>query len=118
MIDIDGFKKINDLHGHIEGDRVLREFGGILQISIRKQFDSAFRYGGDEFLVCLPDCSGENVNEVIERIRKLASMKGIDFSTGVHTVDPESDNFDLLDILSLIDKEMYVSKGNKDGSSS
>jgi diguanylate cyclase (GGDEF)-like protein len=113
MIDIDGFKKINDLHGHIEGDRVLREFGGILQVSIRKQFDSAFRYGGDEFLVCLPDCGREDVNEVIERIRKLASIKEIAFSTGVHTVDPKSDNFDLLDILSLIDKEMYVSKGAK-----
>ena len=54
MIDIDNFKKVNDQHGHLVGDALLREFADVLQRSIRK-VDILGRYGGDEFFVILPN---------------------------------------------------------------
>lgn len=55
MADLDNFKQINDTHGHLVGDRVLREVSARLRGSIRS-YDAAGRYGGEEFLVVLPDC--------------------------------------------------------------
>ena len=60
LLDLDGFKAINDRLGHPAGDRILKEFAAAIEISIRKEVDSAFRYGGDEFVVILPPASGSN----------------------------------------------------------
>ncbi|UCF09870.1 MAG: PAS domain S-box protein [Candidatus Bipolaricaulota bacterium] len=57
MIDVDRLKEINDTHGHQVGDRVLRDVAGILQASVR-DIDTVVRYGGDEFLVVLPETGG------------------------------------------------------------
>ena len=56
MIDLDHFKRVNDTHGHLCGDRVLHEFGRLLNDTIRK-YDVGCRYGGEEFAVILPDTS-------------------------------------------------------------
>ena len=69
MIDVDDFKKINDRYGHLTGDRVLRSFTRILEDSIRK-IDILGRYGGDEFLLILPETRIEEARMVAERIRK------------------------------------------------
>ncbi len=69
MIDIDDFKAINDRHGHLMGDRVIRAFAGIIRKSIRK-IDLSGRYGGDEFLVLLPEATMETAKRVAERIRE------------------------------------------------
>src|SRR5262249_28985076 len=52
--DLDGFKRLNDTHGHLEGDVVLRRIGSVIFESIRKEVDSGYRYGGDEFTILLP----------------------------------------------------------------
>ena len=68
MIDIDNFKNINDTYGHLVGDKILREVSEILNNSIRT-YDIAGRYGGEEFLIILPDTGFEDALMLAERIR-------------------------------------------------
>jgi len=70
MVDIDGFKQFNDSFGHGPGDTILREFGRILGKHLRKS-DISCRYGGDEFLLLLPDSSIADTQERMEQIRIL-----------------------------------------------
>jgi diguanylate cyclase (GGDEF)-like protein len=69
MIDVDNFKKFNDSYGHHLGDRVLATIGRVLRKTLRR-IDFAFRYGGEEFVVILPDTDLESAHNVAERIRQ------------------------------------------------
>ena len=69
MIDIDGFKKINDNHGHLVGDEILQFAGEALTRSIRHR-DYLIRYGGDEFVLILMDTGMEDAHELMKRIQK------------------------------------------------
>lgn len=69
MLDIDSFKEYNDTYGHLEGDRVLKEIARIIQENIR-QIDIPSRYGGEEFMIILPEADSEEARIVAERIRK------------------------------------------------
>lgn len=71
MIDIDHFKEVNDIHGHMEGDRVLREIASLIRSSVRKS-DICGRYGGEEFIVFLAKVDIHNVISVAEHIRTQA----------------------------------------------
>ncbi len=73
MIDIDRFKDINDEYGHPTGDRLLREVASVLSMSVRK-IDIIGRYGGDEFLVLLPEAAAEAAHIVALRIQKGLSQ--------------------------------------------
>jgi len=68
MLDLDHFKRINDLHGHLTGDAVLKNVADRIVNSVRS-YDSVGRYGGEEFLVVLPGCGKEAIVESAERIR-------------------------------------------------
>ena len=68
MIDVDDFKKFNDIFGHQEGDKVLRALGQVIMTSIREQ-DVGCRYGGEEFTLILPRIDAEEALKVAERIR-------------------------------------------------
>jgi len=70
MLDIDGFKQFNDSFGHGSGDSLLREFGRILREHLRKS-DISCRYGGDEFVLVLPDSSSADTQQRVEQIRTL-----------------------------------------------
>lgn len=72
MLDIDHFKRINDNYGHQAGDVVLRCLTGICQNTLRK-IDIFGRYGGEEFVVILPETNQENAREIAERLRKNVS---------------------------------------------
>ncbi|MHB0897076.1 MAG: GGDEF domain-containing protein [Spirochaetales bacterium] len=74
MIDIDDFKSVNDTFGHNNGDKMLSRFGTLLKESLRK-FDRAFRYGGEEFVVVLPDTELTVASLVAERIRSAAEKE-------------------------------------------
>lgn len=79
MIDIDFFKKYNDTHGHPNGDKLLREFSGILK-RIMRHSDFIARYGGEEFVVILPETGKEMAVEAAEKIRKWIESE--DFEGG------------------------------------
>lgn len=72
LIDIDHFKAINDHHGHIVGDSVLRQLSAELKLNLREH-DLSGRYGGDEFCVILPDTTDAAAAEVMERLREVLS---------------------------------------------
>jgi len=68
LLDIDNFKMYNDTYGHLEGDKVLVRIGQIIQSCLRTM-DAAFRYGGEEFTVILPETNAEEANNVAHRIK-------------------------------------------------
>ena len=68
MFDIDRFKAINDAHGHLAGDMVLRELAGLLRAVVRKD-ELLARYGGEEFAMVLPETAGEQAVQACERLR-------------------------------------------------
>ena len=70
FIDLDHFKQVNDTHGHLVGSRLLAEIGNSLKMHARL-IDFAFRYGGDEFVLLLPQTSKENAMNVARRMHKL-----------------------------------------------
>jgi diguanylate cyclase (GGDEF)-like protein len=75
FLDLDDFKRINDVHGHLVGSHVLMEMAGVILSSIRDT-DAVARYGGDEFVIVLPDTATELAGTVAERIRgKIARFE-------------------------------------------
>lgn len=87
--DLDNFKKINDSLGHLEGDRILKMVGGLLDKTLRLS-DVGVRYGGDEFMVILPDTGIDAAAKTAERIRYLFN-KTSEFS--IEHVDSEDDRY-------------------------
>ena len=81
MCDIDHFKNVNDTYGHLAGDVVLQAFGGYLSSCIRQQVDWVGRYGGEEFLVVLPETDLEGAKILAERLR-VAVEEGVVVTSG------------------------------------
>jgi diguanylate cyclase (GGDEF)-like protein len=69
LLDLDHFKRVNDAHGHDRGDMLLQHFAKLLQRLVRRE-DLAARWGGEEFLLLLPDVTKESAQEVVERVLK------------------------------------------------
>ncbi|HOJ98788.1 MAG TPA: diguanylate cyclase [Termitinemataceae bacterium] len=102
MVDIDNFKEINDTKGHLTGDRILQTLGSILQRSVRAA-DVVGRYGGEEFLLVLPETEEEPARLVAEKIRKSVAnslwpdgVSGVTVSLGVAGYQQEEPYEDLL----------------------
>jgi diguanylate cyclase (GGDEF)-like protein len=74
LLDIDQFKEYNDSYGHLEGDKVLVSLGRVIRSCLRKM-DSAYRYGGEEFTVILPETEGDEAATVAERIRSMVAAE-------------------------------------------
>jgi len=70
FLDLDRFKEVNDTYGHLAGSRVLTEVGSILFSSLKTRLATAARYGGDEFIVILPDTTAERALEYAESLRR------------------------------------------------
>lgn len=116
MMDIDKFKQINDRFGHVAGDKVLKTFAEILEASVRG-VDYVVRYGGDEFLVLMPNTNKEAAETVRSRIqagldRHNGSGTELPFhvSIGLHSAQPEQAE----DLLFGSDIDLYKQKGRKE----
>lgn len=114
--DVNGLKLTNDAFGHIEGDNLLKEIALILKKATRSE-DIISRWGGDEFIILLPQTTKKNASKVLDRIRdlQLKSMYDImtpSISLGLATKTNETE--DLPEILIKAETEMYSNK-QKDG---
>ncbi len=119
MLDLDHFKQVNDTHGHLAGDLVLREIGRILQESLRST-DFGARYGGEEFVVILPQTSEEQAWVLAERLRRAIAALQFEFegrefqvttSIGVATLKPGALK-KRVDLLRQADEALYQAKAN------
>lgn len=86
LCDIDNFKRINDTHGHADGDAVIRGFARLLDGLTRTGIDSVIRYGGEEFLAILPDASLEDGIDLAERLRARFAAAATPSSDGQHHI--------------------------------
>jgi len=122
FIDLDHFKQVNDTHGHLVGSRLLAEMGDALKGNCRL-IDFAFRYGGDEFVILLPQTSKENAINVARRLHRLIretkwlTKEGLDIhitpSVGLAAYPIDSKTKEGL--LHLADEAMYLVKNtNRD----
>jgi diguanylate cyclase (GGDEF)-like protein len=115
MIDLDGLKAINDTLGHLRGDEVLRAVGRAINGSIRT-VDSAYRYGGDEFLVLLPETEFIGAYVVAEKIREgveqIGDSLGNDAATSVSIglVSHPEDGLSAEELMVAADRAMYQAK--------
>jgi diguanylate cyclase (GGDEF)-like protein len=116
LLDIDHFKSYNDNFGHLEGDKVLVRISQMIKSCLRK-LDTAYRYGGEEFTVILPETSCEEAILVAERIRKTVQSESFKPSTGKTlsiTISIGATQYaekeELSTFIQRADKAMYVSK--------
>ena len=86
MIDLDFFKKINDTYGHTVGDQALRLAAGAIQNTLRSGVDRVGRFGGDEFIILLPEASLVQAVPVMARLRANVSAATQNFVEGIHEV--------------------------------
>ncbi len=129
MGDIDFFKKVNDTYGHIQGDIILKSVGDILSSSLRKVFDVAGRYGGEEFLIIFDETNEDRAFQIVERLRKTIEethfetsedtkkiLKDkplqITMSFGISKLTKESEKLIGSDWIGQADTALYQSKKN------
>jgi diguanylate cyclase (GGDEF)-like protein len=117
FLDVDNFKSQNDTYGHLVGDHLLQAVAQILRYHIR-QFDSACRYGGDEFAILMPNLPVRHASEVCERlliavrtnplILKFTTDSAITFSVGLAMSPMDGTTSD--DLLHAADQALYAAK--------
>jgi diguanylate cyclase (GGDEF)-like protein len=121
VLDLDGFKRYNDLYGHLEGDRALKAVAREIAGQIRGG-DTAYRFGGEEFVCVFPELSLDASNGVLERIRKGVEnlaiphsanppLNLVTISAGVSTAPP-ADPTKPERILESADRALYLAKAN------
>jgi diguanylate cyclase (GGDEF)-like protein len=110
MLDIDYFKKYNDQFGHTEGDRLLKKLAKIILKEVR-QIDLAVRYGGEEFLILLPETDLIKACDIAERMRKAVERQTkITISLGVSSHKKSMKTKEVF--ISKADKALYMAKKN------
>jgi diguanylate cyclase (GGDEF)-like protein len=119
LVDLDHFKQVNDTHGHLVGDEVLRETARRIQRTVRS-YDAVGRYGGEEFLVVAPECDSRIALDLSERIRQLfaespiqttGSAITVTLSIGVVCLDGGGEG-EVTKVLSAADKALYEAKSS------
>ncbi len=118
LADVDRFKAINDGHGHAAGDMVLSAVAGLLIESLRP-YDAVYRYGGKEFLLCLPETGPEEARRVLERVRERVAGQPIVLADGKSLTVTVSFGLTLMsprrpieELIERADKALYAAKQN------
>jgi diguanylate cyclase (GGDEF)-like protein len=116
MVDVDHFKRINDTHGHVAGDRALRSVAKLLRSGVRL-YDTVGRYGGEEFLIVLIDCDRATATAVGERVRARVEASVIELETGplhatvsVGVTVWDGGEIEAARLLALADRALYRAK--------
>lgn len=113
MIDLDNFKRLNDEHGHAKGDAVLRDVAGQLVGALRPS-DVVARYGGEELMVILPNCT---VNDAVEkaeqlrlRIESLSDIHGVPITASFGVAGVPGTSTGITDVIPMADAALYAAK--------
>lgn len=120
MLDIDYFKSYNDTYGHLKGDEVLRKVAGVIEKSLMRPADLAYRYGGEEFVLILPEIDITGAGVLAENIRKNVEALDIPhegskiaprltISIGIASIVPASNDMPAT-LVSLADAALYRAK--------
>jgi diguanylate cyclase (GGDEF)-like protein len=118
LVDLDHFKEINDTHGHLAGDEALRWFAASVGTAIRV-YDHAGRYGGEEFMLVLPEVPREAVSSRLESLHAaisnlLVRVRGVEFkltcSMGATVYDPSAGYKSVESLLAIADQALYAAK--------
>eukprot|EP01136_Pigoraptor_vietnamica_P017892 Opistho-1_new@63681 len=112
MIDLDHFKRLNDQHGHAKGDTVLRDAASVITHQSRET-DVACRYGGEELLVVMPNCSLEDAAHKAERLRigiAALSQPGIEVSASFGVASIPITSSSVHDLMQAADAALYAAK--------
>ena len=113
MLDVDHFKLINDIYGHLTGDKVLKQTALTIQINL-KESDTAVRFGGDEFIVILPDTSEEGALDLAQRfiyeIKRVAFTPGLHVSLSIGVSQSRNSDKSIMDLVSRADRALYKAK--------
>jgi diguanylate cyclase (GGDEF)-like protein len=118
MLDIDGFKAINDTYGHLAGDAVLKDFAALIAANIR-QSDLLARYGGDEFALILPEANPADAHSVCEKLRTLVATHTFSFeektvpvttSIGLQSYTDSAGETSLDTLIAAADARLYEAK--------
>ncbi len=124
LADIDHFKKVNDTYGHQAGDEVLMHFSDCINQQIRKKIDWVVRYGGEEFLIILPETRSLGAHTMAERLRASVEEKVITFGEDVIQItasfggacisfeDKHLEEITMDQLIMLADENLYKSKEN------
>jgi len=121
MIDIDHFKKYNDIYGHQAGDKTITEVGAILAGSLQRPQDFAGRYGGEEFVVVLFDAAKQYAVQLADRIRNEMLLRNIEhrgsnvapcvsLSIGLAYVSPATTSRSMTGLVQMADEALYAAK--------
>lgn len=119
LVDADGFKRINDEHGHPAGDRVLESLGRVIASALRRDRDRAGRYGGDEFLLILEHTSLLETQTILERLRRAVEQSDADreiaiepvtVSIGACLLEANRPLPSAADLLATADRALYAAK--------
>jgi diguanylate cyclase (GGDEF)-like protein len=118
MADVDGFKQVNDVHGHLAGDAVLRAVARVLEEGSR-EVDRVYRYAGDEFAILLPETDWQDALELMEKLR--AEVESLDIvppgqTGGLHVTLSAGvswfarDDLEMRDMVAAADRALYSAK--------
>ncbi len=109
LVDVDDFKAYNDRYGHLAGDAALVRIAGCLRRACRRDTDGAFRYGGDEFVLLLPEAGPGAAAAVAERLATLVAEEGIALRVSIGAAQLR-DGQDLAALVREADEAMYRDK--------
>ncbi|AFK85464.1 diguanylate cyclase [Thermoanaerobacterium aotearoense SCUT27] len=115
ICDVDNFKLINDTYGHVTGDTVLAELADILKVNIRRS-DTAYRYGGEEFAIIMPNTNFNEAKVAAMRIKNAVEKHyfktnvTVTVSVGVAVTHYR---VSAIDIIIIADKALYIAKKQK-----
>ena len=119
FMDLDFFKIINDEYGHVIGDELIKMIASFLLDKFRKRASWIARYGGDEFLICLPKTDRKKAFDIGNRLRESLEQHSFNIqnkkisitcSFGVEEISEKNPISSVDDLLSIVDKKLYLAK--------